>query len=59
MQFTNWLHVYETFAARINWLRRARRFVNRKARIGAPGYVMPGQSPAAGTSRWFSKTVRC
>ncbi|MBI1315113.1 hypothetical protein GC176_27800, partial [bacterium] len=54
MQLRNWLGFYENFAARINWVRRARRFLNRKARVGAPGYVMPGQSSSYGPSRWLS-----
>jgi hypothetical protein len=54
MQLKNWLGIYETFAARMNWVRRARRFVNRKARQGAPGYVTPGQTTGYGPSRWMS-----
>ena len=54
MRRNNWLGLYDNLASRINWVRRARRFLNRKARLSAPGYVLPGQSAAYAPSRWIS-----
>ena len=55
MIFRNWLNVCQTFASRMNWVRKARRFLNRRAERGMPGYVTPGRSSDFDlASRWRS-----
>ncbi|MHC4874970.1 MAG: beta-propeller fold lactonase family protein [Planctomycetota bacterium] len=55
MQFHNWLGKYRDLASRINWVRRARKFVNRRVRQRAPGYVASGASVSNfGPSQWMS-----
>ncbi|MHC4876271.1 MAG: hypothetical protein ACYTGL_07220, partial [Planctomycetota bacterium] len=52
MQLRNWLSPYTQLASRTNWVRRARRYLSRRALQNSPGYVGPGLE--VGLSRWYS-----
>ncbi|MHC4880736.1 MAG: hypothetical protein ACYTGL_30145 [Planctomycetota bacterium] len=52
MRWNNWLSPYTQLASRTNWVRRARRYLSRRARLSKPGYVVPGLE--VGASRWYS-----
>ncbi len=48
MQFKNWLGKYHDLAARINWVRRARRYLGRRQSLPTHAYSAAAGSRAAG-----------
>ncbi|MHC4880733.1 MAG: beta strand repeat-containing protein, partial [Planctomycetota bacterium] len=47
----SWLGHFTSLARRLSWVRRARRYLSRRARLSKPDYVVPGLE--AGASRWY------